>query len=282
VEDLDQLSSLERVELMSAMEDRFQVDLNESKFTAATTLTDLERMIRTPSSERTNFVYPRWVQRWPVRWIRRAVYYGLIWPATQILSRPRIEGRERLRGVQGPVLVVCNHVTYLDAGFVLAALPHRLRNLAIAVEGERVERMRRPPKESPWLTRLVVRAGYWLMTPLFHAFPLPQRAGFRESFRFAGEAADKGYSVLVFPEGMRTPDGKIWPFQSGIGVLASNLNLQIVPMRIHGLWELKKSGRRGFAPWGAIRLNVGNPVQLTPGMDPAEITRTLEKVVRSL
>jgi long-chain acyl-CoA synthetase len=280
-EKLSELSSLERVELMSALEDRFQVDLNESKFTAVTTLADLEQMFHAPS-ERTDFLYPRWVQRWPVPWIRRAVYCLLAWPATQILSRPRIEGGERLRSVHGPVLVICNHVTYLDAGFVLAALPHRLRDLAIAMEGERVQRMRRPPEEWPWLTRLAVRAGYWLMTPLFHAFPLPQRAGFRESFRFAGEAADKGYGVLVFPEGMRTPDGKIQPFRNGIGLLASNLNLPVVPMRIHGLWEVKKSGRRGFAPWGAIRVNVGEPIRFATGSDPAEITRTLEGAVRSL
>ena len=282
VEDLSQLSSLERVDLMSAMEDRFQVDLNESKFTAVTTLTDLEKMVHTPSAERTDFVYPRWVQRWPVPWIRRAVYYLLSWPATQILSRPTIHGRERLNGVQGPVLVICNHITYLDAGFILAALPHRLRNIAIAMEGERVQQMRRPPQEWPWLTRLVVRAGYWLMTPLFHAFPLPQRAGFRESFRFAGESADKDYSLLVFPEGMRTPDGNIWPFRSGIGLLASNLNLPVVPMRIHGLWEVKKSGRRGLAPWGAIRVNIGEPIRLAPGIDPSQITRILEQAVRAL
>jgi long-chain acyl-CoA synthetase len=150
------------------------------------------------------------------------------------------------------------------------------------MEGERVQRMRRPPKEWPWTTRLTVRAGYWLMTPLFHAFPLPQRAGFRESFRFAGEAADKGYSVMVFPEGMRTPDGKVWPFRAGIGLLASSLNLPVVPMRIHGLWEVKKSGRRGFAPWGAIRVNIGEPIRLAPGTDPGEITQQLEAAVRSL
>src|SRR4029450_5572132 len=133
-------------ELMSAVEDRFQVDLNESKFTSATTISDLEEMLRMPSAERTDFFYPRWVQRWPVPWIRWVVYYLLSWPATQILSRPRIEGRERLRDLQGPVLVICNHVTYLDVGFVLAALPHRLRNLAVALEGARVQGMRHPPR----------------------------------------------------------------------------------------------------------------------------------------
>jgi len=280
--DLSGLTSIERVELMSAVEDRFQVDLNESKFTAATTVADLEEMLRMPSAEQTDFFYPRWVQRWPVTWIRRVVYYLVTWPATQLLSMPRITGGERLRGVRGPVLVVCNHVTYLDIGFVLAALPHHLRNLAVAMEGERAQRMRRPPKDWRWWERVAARVSYWLMTPLFHVFPLPQRGGFRESFRFAGDAADQGYSVLVFPEGLRTPDGKLWPFRSGIGLLASSLGLPIVPMHIHGLWEVKLSGRRGFARWGAIQVNVGEPLRFAPGADAAAITRTLEAAVRSL
>jgi long-chain acyl-CoA synthetase len=280
--DLSGLTSLERVELMSAVEDRFQVDLNESKFTAATTITDLEEMLRAPSVQRTDFFYPRWVQRWPIPWIRRVVYYFVTWPATQILSMPRITGREGLDNEKGPVLVVCNHVTYLDAGFVLAALPHHLRNLAVAMEGERVQRMRRPPKEWRWWERVAACAAYWSMTPLFHVFPLPQRAGFRESFRFAGDAADKGYSVLVFPEGRRTPDGKLWPFRSGIGLLSASLGLPVVPIRIHGLWELKLTGRRGFARWGSIRVNVGKPIRFSPGTDASEITRTLESAVREL
>lgn len=281
-EALSGLSSLERVDLMSAIEDRFQVELNESKFTSAVTIADLEQMVRKPSVERSDFSYPRWVQRWPVTWIRRCVYYALSWPATCLLSMPRIQGRERLRGESGPVLVICNHVTYLDAGFVLAALPHRLRNLAIAMEGERVQRMRTPPEDWSWVMRLVFRAGYWLMTPLFHAFPLPQRGGFRESFRFAGDAAGKGYSVLVFPEGLRTPDGTLHPFRAGIGLLASGLDLPVVPMRIHGLWEIKTSGRRGFAPWGKIRVSIGDPIRFPRESDPAEITQALEKAVRSL
>jgi long-chain acyl-CoA synthetase len=281
-EALSGLSSLERVDLMSAIEDRFQVELNESKFTSAMTIEDLEQIVQIPSVERSDFSYPRWVQRWPVTWIRRCVYYALTWPATYLLSMPRIRGRKRLHGIDGPVLVICNHVTYLDAGFVLAALPHRLRNLAIAMEGERVQRMRRPPMDWSWMMRLIFRAGYWLMTPLFHAFPLPQRGGFRESFRFAGDAAGKGYSVLVFPEGMRTPDGNLHPFRAGIGLLASGLHLPVVPMRIHGLWEIKKSGRRGIAPWGKIRVSIGDPLRFPRDADPGEITRILESVVRSL
>jgi hypothetical protein len=53
-------------------------------------------------------------------------------------------------------------------------------------------------------------------------------------------------------------------------------------MRIHGLWEIKKSGRRGIAPWGKIRVSIGDPIRFPRDANPAEITQILESVVRSL
>src|ERR1019366_8407568 len=76
------LSSLDRVELLGAIEDRYQIDLNETRFTAATTLGELENLVRAASPARTEFVFPRWAQRWPVTWVRAFFYYLLTWPAT--------------------------------------------------------------------------------------------------------------------------------------------------------------------------------------------------------
>lgn len=285
--DLAALSSLERVELLSAMEDRYQVDLNESQFTAATTMQDLEKMVResagaAAAGERANFHYPRWVMRWPWTWIRPVVYYLLAWPATWILARPKIRGREKLRDLRGPALMICNHITYADIGYVLWALPPHLRRVAVAMQGERVAWMRKPRPEWSLWERVMLPVAYWLMTPLFHVFPLPQRAGFRESFQYAGEAADRGYSVLVFPEGVRTPDGEVHAFRSGIGLLAQKLRLPVIPLRIHGLWELKARGQRVFAPHGAISVSIGEPVRFTADADAEHITRALEQAVRDL
>jgi long-chain acyl-CoA synthetase len=81
---------------------------------------------------------------------------------------------------------------------------------------------------------------------------------------------------------MRTPDGEIHAFRSGTGLLAANLGLPVIPVRIHGLWELKSSGRRGFAPWGSIQIHIGDPLHFDRGVDPDEITRKLEAAVRAL
>jgi long-chain acyl-CoA synthetase len=238
--------------------------------------------VRGSSAERSEFVFPRWAQRWPVTWIRTFVYYLLTWPATHLLAHPRVFGRENLRGVKGPLLVISNHVIYLDVGFVLAALPLRHRHrLAVAMGGERLAEMRRPPRESFFLRRWLHRMNYFLLVSLFNVFPLPKRSGFRESFRFVGDLADRGWSVLVFPEGDMTPDGNLQPFRAGIGLLANNLQLPVVPVRIDGAYEIREARSRFNRP-GRIRVHIGKPVEFPAASDPQQIARVLEESVAAL
>jgi long-chain acyl-CoA synthetase len=276
------LSSLDRVELLGALEDRYQVDLNETRFASARTVGEIETLLRGSSPVRSEFVFPRWAQRWPVTWIRTFFYYLLTWPATHLMAHPRVFGRENLRGVKGPVLVISNHVIYLDVGFVLAALPLRLRHrLAVAMGGERLAEMRSPPRELFFLRRWLQRMNYFLVVSLFNVFPLPKKSGFRESFRFAGDLADRGWSVLVFPEGELTPDGTLQPFRAGIGLLAGNLKLPVVPMRIDGAYEIREAQSKFNRP-GRIRAHIGEPIEFPAGTDPQEIARVLEQCVTEL
>jgi long-chain acyl-CoA synthetase len=279
------LSSLDRVELMGALEQRYQVELNETAFAEAKTVADVQRLLRQPSARRSDYAYPRWTQREPLRWLRLAVYYALVWPATQILAHPKIVGRDHLKDVRGPLLVICNHVTRrADIGLVLAALPPRFRNrLATAIGGETLDSMRRPPREWCLAKRWAYQLGYWLVVGLFNVFPLPRFSGFRESFRFAGESVDRGYSVLVFPEGETTKSetGEMAPFHSGIGLLAQNLRIPIVPLRMDGVWQMKRQGRR-LARIDEIVIRIGAPVTFPPGVAANQIARSLESAVRSL
>ncbi|HEV3375145.1 MAG TPA: AMP-binding protein [Candidatus Acidoferrum sp.] len=279
------LSSLDRVELMSVLEQRFQVELNETSFANARTAADIERLLQEPAARRSEYIYPRWTQSEPVRWVRLAVYYALVWPATQILAHPKIVGSGNLRGVRGPVLVISNHITRrADIGLILAALPLRFRHrLAIAMGGETLQNMRRPPQDWFFPRRWAYQLGYWLVTALFNVFPLPQHSGFRESFRFAGESADRGYSVLVFPEGEvnNSESGEMAPLQGGIGLLAENLRLPIVPMRLDGVWQMKRDHRR-LAHFGEITVRIGAPVTFAPCTPAEEIARKLESLVRAL
>lgn len=282
---LENLSSLDRVELLSAVEQRYNVELNETAFSEANTVADVQRLLQKPSARKSDSVYPRWAQREPVRWFRLAIYYALVWPATQILGHPRIIGRDNLRGLKGPVVMISNHITRrADMGLILAALPARFRHrLAPAMGGESLVRMRKPPREWFFAKRWAYRLGYFLVTALFNVFPLPQLSGFRESFRFAGESADRGYSVLIFPEGEvnNSEDGKMAAFQPGIGILAQKLGLPIVPMRLDGVWGMKRERRR-LAHRGEITVRIGKPVTVADEETAEEIAQDLQRVVAGL
>jgi long-chain acyl-CoA synthetase len=276
------LSSLERVELLSALEDRYQIDLSETRFASANTVGDLERLLRADNVQRVDYHYPGWVLHWPITWIRLLAYYLLMRPAIMLLGWPRVDGCENLRDVQGPVLVVSNHIDDVDPGFILTALPAHLRHrLATATGGEALEALRTPPPTRSLLARIYDRVRWTLGVSLLNLFPLPREAGFRKSFAYAGKAVDRGYSVLVFPEGHHTTDGKLRPFRAGIGLLANNLGIPVVPMRIDGLFEIKHAGKR-LAPRGKIRVRIGAPVRFDSGSDPQWIARELQRRVGEL
>ena len=277
------LSSMDRVELMSALEDRYQVDLGEANFAQVSTVGELERMLHEPQrAQQSGYKYPRWAQHWPITWIRTFIYYLLTLPATLIMAHPKIVGREHLDDLNGPVLITCNHVTYIDLGFVLIAMPPHIRHkLAVGMLGERLWAMWRPPASMNLVARWWQQAGYYLVVALFNVFPLPQQSGVRESFAYAGESVDRGYSVVVFPEGRRTEDGKPSPFRSGVGMLAQKLDIPVVPLRIDGLYDMKLSGRK-IARRGELRVMIGKPLRFDPETPAEEITRQLENVTWDL
>ncbi|HTV60623.1 MAG TPA: AMP-binding protein [Verrucomicrobiae bacterium] len=276
------MSSLDRVELLSALEERYQVDLSEAKFADVATMGQLEDLLRNPPKALVEMTYPRWPQSRPVTAFRIFIYYLLVWPATYLLASPRVRGRENLRGLKGPALVISNHVTYVDIGWILAALPMKLRHrLATAMRGERIETMMRPPKEMKFFERVSERLSYFLVFSLFNVFPLPRESGFRRSFVFAGDLADRGWSVLIFPEGKTTTDGELQPFRAGIGLLAKQLNLPVIPIRLDGLFDMKIKDRILHQP-GKVRVSIGAPVSYTPDEEAEDIARDLERRVSAL
>jgi len=277
-----QLSSLDRVELLGVLEERYQVDLQEATFQDAQTVEQIEKLIAQGPAERREHAYPTWPQSWVVRALRLLVYYAVSWPATYLMAAPRIRGKENLRGLRGPVLVVANHVTYLDIAWVLAALPARLRHrLATAMDGERLSGMRRPPRTQNIFVWAYLRLKYVLALSLFNVFPLPRQSGFLQSFAFAGNLVDRGWNVLVFPEGQVTEDRKMHEFRPGIGLLAKHLNIPVVPIFLEGLFDLKQAEKIVARP-GHVRVTVGRPVEVSPEREPKEIARELEERVREL
>jgi long-chain acyl-CoA synthetase len=276
------LSSLDRVELLSALEDRYQVDLSETRFSTVRTVGDLEKMLRGETAPSAGYHYPTWTLHWPTTWLRLLAHYLLMRPAVLLVGWPRIEGREHLQGVHGPLLIVSNHIGDVDVGFILTALPFRLRNrVAAGAGGEALEALRMPAPERGFFGSIYDRLQWLLGVSLLNLFPLPREAGFRRSFAYAGEAVDRGYSVLVFPEGRHTTTGVTNPFRAGIGLLAQNLGVSVLPMRIDGLFEIKQAGKRFAAP-GKIRVRIGRPIRFAASTEPERIASDLHQAVLEL
>jgi long-chain acyl-CoA synthetase len=279
------LDSLDRVELLSALEESYQIELDEAAFTSATTLGEVERMVKegTKEASAAQYPYPEWARSFPLRMIRLLTLYLFVLPLTFIMCWVRVRGLENLKGVDGPVLFVSNHISMVDHALVLSALPGRFRRrLSIAMEGETLRDWVHPATGTGWFTRARLRAQYLLVITFFNVFPLPKKSGFRRSFSYAGEMMDRGQSVLVFPEGARTEDGRMHPFMSGSGLLAQGLAAPVVPIRIDGLFKLKRERRR-FARPGQVSVTFGKPLRFSQTeTTPAQIAGELERRVREL
>jgi long-chain acyl-CoA synthetase len=279
------LTSLDRVELMVALEQHFSAPVDEQAFASARTLGDLRRLVDDEASgtvaPAATSALPTWNTSLPARLARRVLQLGIAIPAARLFAPAEVTGLERLAGCEPPVIFAANHQSHLDTPSILAALPPAWRfRVAPAMLQEYFAAYFHPEGRS-WTERFVAAWQYWLAATAFAAFPLPQReAGSRESLRHMGTLASKGYSLLIFPEGMRTDAGEIRPFQPGVGMMAARLALPVVPVRLEGLERVwHKSWNRPRR--GRVRVTFGAPLRLD-GQDFRALAAEVERAVRSL
>ena len=123
------------------------------------------------------------------------------------------------------------------------------------------------------------KVTYALGAALFNVFSLPRQSGFRQSFAYAGEAVDRGYSILIFPEGTETTDGQLQPFKAGIGLLASELKIPVVPIMLRGLFDIKQRKQRFVKP-GTVSITFGDPIIFAEEESPATITNELDRIYK--
>ena len=227
------------------------------------------------------FIYPHWPWWRPMQWLRSAFLELIAQPFVWFLGNPRVTAPDNLH-TDEPMLIICNHVTAYDGALVQYALPGRIRrHTAVAMLGEMLEDFRhfRNPDTGRFMFSGPV--AYWLVTGLYNVFPLPRRRDFQRSFAHAGEALDRGYNVLVFPEGTRSAAGELAPFKPGIGMLVKQAHAAVLPVAIRGLGELKLKGRGWFRS-GRIEVCVGEPLRFGPLESEAAITERLHAAVAGL
>jgi long-chain acyl-CoA synthetase len=302
------LDSLAMVQLQSTLETSFGLELDDSVWGQVRTVGDLRGLLfkhpseaigrvatslmpevaagagegvpaRLPAipSKRDGAVFPRWPW-WPVIFAVRAGFLeGVMRPLLWLALSPRIAPRIPLAR---PSLLIANHLTAFDVPVILYALTSNDRDhVAVAMSGELLTGWRRGKAERHRLASVFTPLAYWLVSALFNVFPLPRGAGLRQSFAHAGEAMDKGYHVLVFPEGRRSRDGRLQPFEPGIGLLAQESEVPVQPILVEGLKRVK--GQK-WLDRRTVAVRLGEPLAMEPGEEPQSFTRRLEAAMAAL
>jgi long-chain acyl-CoA synthetase len=277
LEDLG-LSSLDRIQLTMELEQRTGVRVDEG----ARTVGELTRARPAESTAVTEDAeFRSWSRSLAANVLRHVALPLLILPLTRLFAWIRVEGRQNLRGLEGPVIFASNHQSHFDVPAILYALPGRWRYRATPAMAKEFFDAHFHPERHSLGERLTNGLNYFLVSLVFNAFPLPQReSGARDALRYAGELASDGYCVVIFPEGKRTEAGEIASFQPGVGMLASRLGIPVVPVKLEGLERVLHKSARMATP-GRAKVKIGVPLRLE-GSDYAALAKRVEEAVRAL
>ncbi len=179
-------------------------------------------------------------------------------------SRLRVRGAENLRKHRVAVYAA-NHTSYMDTPVVFASLPFQFRILA-----------KKELWSLPFIGWHLNRSGQIPVdTENAHATLSSLGAGIK--------ALRAGMPLFVFPEGSRTPDGAMQPFQSGAAYLAIRAQVPLVPIALSGVYDLLPIHTHHFYP-GELTLAVGEPIE-TAGMSlrqAGELTERLRATIEAL
>jgi long-chain acyl-CoA synthetase len=266
--DLD-LDSLQRVELLGVIEEETGVFVDDDALEPDTTVAALIALVEAARGAKR--VMGAW--RWPlspfVRTLGLTIQVLLIYPFIHLFYRVKVTGLEHLDPDAGPYLLTPNHALHLDNGIILTRLPLGLRwKLSVAAAADTIY-------DNP------VKGV--LASILANAFPLQREGGVRKSLELLGSRMDKGYNILIYPEGKLTVGGPLQPFKAGAGLIAVEGGSPIVPVKLK-INRMSIIDRRRFpaALRGDVELVIGRPIWFDSTMDHNAATTQLEAAVAAL
>jgi 1-acyl-sn-glycerol-3-phosphate acyltransferase len=209
-----------------------------------------------------------WARRFPARVARTVLLESVLRPAVAALGAPERDGIDRLTGLtDGPVIFAANHHSHLDTPVVLTSIPE------------------------PWRYKVFVGAAadYFFRTRLtsaasalvIGAIPIERSKVTRRSADQAASLIADGWSMLIFPEGGRSPDGWGQPFRGGAAYLSSRCGVPVVPLHIEGTARILRKGAKRPTP-AQVRLTYGTPLHPGDGESAARYAERIERAVAEL
>ena len=209
-----------------------------------------------------------WARRFPARFARTVLLETVLRPAVAALGAPERDGIDRLAGLgEGPVIFAGNHHSHLDTPVVLTSIPE------------------------PWRYKVFVGAAadYFFRTRLtsaasalvIGAIPIERSKVTRRSADQAAELIADGWSMLIFPEGGRSPDGWGQPFRGGAAYLSSRCDVPVVPLHIEGTAKILRKGAKRPTP-AHVRVTYGTPLLPKDGESASRYAERIERAVAEL
>jgi len=208
-----------------------------------------------------------WARTEPFRSIRYALQKGMLIPFTEVMAHPTVEGEEWVQELDRPVILASNHTSHADTPLLLYALGDRVRDRTV----------------------VAAAADYWFKRPMLgnivslflNTFPFSRTGGAQAQLHSSSQLLKSGWNLVLFPEGSRSPDGRIQEFKPGVGHLANETGTPVVPMHIRGAYQIMPRGQKLPLP-GPARVRIGKPMSPEPKEGSREFTVRVEKAVRAL
>jgi 1-acyl-sn-glycerol-3-phosphate acyltransferase len=221
-----------------------------------------------PVERRTGIDYDTsWARRYSVRLVRALVLDGVTRPVAQVLASPRVTGLDRLDGLSGPVVFAANHASHIDTPLLLTALPSSHRHRTVVAAGADYFFDKR------W------KAALWSLT--INAVPIERVRVSPRSIRAAADLLDDGWSVVIFPEGGRSPDGWGQEHRPGPAWLAQRTGVPVVPVHLEGTQRILPKGG-GRVRLAATAVTFGAPLRAADGEDARSFAARIEQAVAEL
>jgi len=282
------LDSMERVELLTDLEQEFGIRVPEEQAQGLLTLGQLVDAVR-PGATSSGSTNPRVVtdQSWTVlltelppesdpvlsRLLQpRPVLEPILFVVGRLL--PRLMGRIEVSGLDkvpkvGAFLICPNHQSYVDPFFVCAVLPYR--TLARVFFVGAVEYFETPLMA--WIARKV------------HCVPVDPDSNLVPAMKAGAFGLAHGKVLILFPEGERSIDGTVKRFKKGAPILSRHLEVPVIPVALKGAYEVWPRGRsfnwRGVLPWSRsrVRIEFGDPIQFADGESYQDAAGRLRSIV---
>lgn len=211
-----------------------------------------------------------WSRRYPVRLARAVVLDNLTLPIARAVAPTTVRGAEHLRHVPSPVIFAANHASHLDTPLLLTTLPTRFRHRTVVAAA------------ADYFFDRSWKAVLWSFS--LAAIPIDRSRVNRRSADVAAELLEEGWSLLIYPEGGRSPDGWAQPFRGGAAYLSRRTGIPVVPVHVQGTRHVlpKSAGAGRRLRRSPVSVLFGAPLTPDEGEDARRFAARIEAAVAVL